>query len=147
MKRYYRSPDMPLLPSEKNTKSAILETKQLIKIIDKRKKKAKKKLKKTTFGGPTPKKMAEFKAMSYKNYLRSNYWKRVKRLIQKKYKFTCQICGGHSSLEVHHKRYVTRGTEHKDLSCLTLLCGLCHMETHEIDTSSYEPWGGVFKEK
>jgi len=106
MKRYYRpSVDLQPLPTERSGKASIWETKKVIKIIDKRKKKAAKNKKHTPKGiYPSPEQMAEFKAMSYPKYLKTKYWKKIKAIIRKKYKFTCQGCGSHSSLEVHHKR-------------------------------------------
>ena len=95
---------------------------------------------------PTPEEILSFKAMSYRAYLLTPYWKKIRRIINRKYK-KCQNCDSGSSLDVHHKWYVPRGTEHKHLDCLTLLCSLCHMDEHEIDTSAYEPWGGVFSVK
>jgi hypothetical protein len=134
--------DMPLLPSEISGLAAKWETKKVLAIISKRKKKAVKRDKNKkiyTLKAEDKKKLA---AMPYKKYLRSKYWKMVKVLVLKKYKYRCKNCGSKDSLEAHHNKYVARGTEHLDLSVLTLLCSLCHMETHDIDISIYEPWGG-----
>lgn len=145
MKRQRVTVEMPLLPSERSGQAARWETKKVLAIIAKRKKKAARKAKEKKENKAfelSVEKLAELKAMTYKKYLRSKYWKKIRLIILKKYKYTCQKCGSNKTLEVHHIEYVPRGKEHKNLSILTLLCGSCHMENHGIDTSVYQPWGG-----
>jgi len=72
-----------------------------------------------------------FKDLSYKEYLRTKYWKRIREKTLKRAKWKCERCHlGCFGLNVHHKFYRERGTEKmNDLICL---CRICHEEEHGI---------------
>lgn len=64
----------------------------------------------------------------YKQYLRSQVWKRISKQIKENADFRCKLCGSSRSLRVHHHTYdnVFKETE-KDLICL---CNICHYKIH-----------------
>ena len=68
---------------------------------------------------------------SYDEYLRTRYWRNVRRDVRRRYK-RCQMCRAKNLLNVHHLNYRTLGCENvgKDL---TLLCRSCHKKVHSID--------------
>jgi len=61
--------------------------------------------------------------MTYKEYLQTKYWKRLKILIHKRDK-VCKCCGSKKNLQVHHLKY--RGFYKEKLKDLVLVCGFCH---------------------
>lgn len=67
------------------------------------------------------------KAMDYKEYLKTNHWQRIRKMIVKKYKY-CQICKSKDKLNVHHNSYLNRGEEKE--TDLILLCNDCHSLFH-----------------
>jgi hypothetical protein len=79
--------------------------------------------------------------LPYWEYLKTKYWTRLRREIIKQRK-VCEDCGKKGKFNLHHLQYVKRGTEHNSPDSLKWLCKICHMETHDIDISIYEPWGG-----
>lgn len=87
-----------------------------------------------------------FNSLPYSEYLQTKYWQKLRKRIIKERK-VCEICGCLGPFHIHHKEYISRGTENKHPEVLQLLCSICHMEVHKIDTDIYEPWGGVFKPK
>lgn len=80
--------------------------------------------------------------MDYNDYLRSNYWKGVKRDYKaKKKKFRCYVCKTNDEeIHVHHKRYVDKFGDSilyrerdRKFRDLMYLCKTCHFKLHELN--------------
>jgi len=68
----------------------------------------------------------------YVLFLRSNYWKRVRKKVLQRDNYTCTQCGRHKQLQVHHLTYEHHNFEHLYLGDLTTLCNKCHELLHKI---------------
>jgi len=79
----------------------------------------------------------------YDSYLTSDAWKakRYQRLGLDG--FSCQGCGATGSLDVHHRHYVTLGSE--DMTDLVSVCRFCHDEIHRVQRASGFPLEEVTK--
>ena len=71
-------------------------------------------------------------AMTYKEYLSSSTWQKIRADALRGAEHRCQLCNARDNLEVHHRRYPTRGTEHWP-NDLTVLCSLCHSMFEEVN--------------
>lgn len=69
--------------------------------------------------------------LEYSNYLKSDYWKKVRFLVLKRDGRKCTMCESKSRLEVHHIKYDNRGNELNHLQDLTTLCSNCHKTIHK----------------
>lgn len=69
--------------------------------------------------------------MPYQKYLKSGYWKGVRAIKLQGAESKCEKCGSYKRLECHHLHYNLRGREHMDLSCLQVLCNVCHQAEHK----------------
>ncbi len=69
---------------------------------------------------------------TYADFLKSDYWKRIRKQILVRDKYTCTNCGSKKHLEVHHTTYKHHFAEHKHLGDLHTLCRTCHKEIHLI---------------
>ena len=67
----------------------------------------------------------------YKEYLKSDKWKKLREKVMKRDNFTCKDCGN-TATEVHHKRYVNMGTPW-ELYELVSLCNNCYKKRHNIN--------------
>jgi 5-methylcytosine-specific restriction endonuclease McrA len=64
---------------------------------------------------------------AYREYLRTDVWKRLRREALERDGRRCRLCNGTDTLQVHHRYYPERlGTETAD--ALTTLCRRCHEE-------------------
>ena len=72
--------------------------------------------------------IAELKALPYKQYLLSDWWKFKRKQKLKSVRYRCNRCGG-KAWQVHHLHYKSLGQEKK--SDLEALCGGCHSSEHE----------------
>ena len=86
--------------------------------------------------------LAHYKNMEYKQYLRSKAW-RIKREIIIIFYGKCLVCGksvaGHSSFSkfhIHHNTYENKPLE--EFIDLILLCSACHHHAHR--RPDYEVW-------
>lgn len=82
-----------------------------------------------------------FSKMKYTDYLKSDYWKvlRKKRLKLDNYK--CAKCGETSNLQVHHKTYIFRGYGIPDeINNLITLCKNCHQEHRDKENQIDVPF-------
>ena len=65
---------------------------------------------------------------SYQEYLLSEHWFRMKRVVLHRDGYRCVICGATDHLEVHHKRY----DDLNDFDALETLCARCHRDVHQF---------------
>jgi len=71
--------------------------------------------------------------IKYKDQLKDKRWKKLANKIRKRDKYTCQTCGSHKKLQVHHKHYIAgkMAWEYNDSDLITL-CKNCHKKIHNI---------------
>jgi len=71
-----------------------------------------------------------YKSMEYPEYLKSFVWEIIRdyKLFVSNYK--CEACECYENLDVHHLTYKYRGSEHKHLKTLRVLCRDCHSLAH-----------------
>jgi hypothetical protein len=62
---------------------------------------------------------------SYRDYLHSEVWLRLREQALEKAGWRCQICNKEKSLQVHHRKYAKKWGE-ESVSDLTVLCLRCH---------------------
>lgn len=68
-----------------------------------------------------------YKKQRYQEYLKTDYWRRLKDKMRKLTHGRCEDCGEHESitaLELHHQCYDRIGKEEE--SDLRLICDECH---------------------
>lgn len=66
---------------------------------------------------------------TYREYLKSPYWKRTRKKALQRASYRCQICSSKDEiLDVHHNSYDRLGAE--DPSDLIVLCRPCHSKVH-----------------
>ena len=73
------------------------------------------------------------KRLSYREYLQSPHWKKVRHEALRHANYQCQLCSrkGGCILQVHHKHYKTLGEEsYRD--DLIVLCRPCHERHHGV---------------
>jgi hypothetical protein len=72
---------------------------------------------------------------TYRRYLRSAKWRRVRARVLRRDQHTCQICGGKAN-QVHHIQYPRshqRGEfTREQYDYLEAVCGDCHMKEHGL---------------
>ncbi len=68
--------------------------------------------------------------LGYKKFLKSLYWRIVRRYLRTLRSGLCQFCNAPESLQVHHASYEFRGSDHLHLDKLVLLCDGCHEQHH-----------------
>lgn len=70
------------------------------------------------------------RSMPYKEYLASEEWAVISRLVRRRDQNRCQLCGATNTvLDIHHLTYERRGFE--ELRDLITLCHPCHFAEHE----------------
>lgn len=76
---------------------------------------------------------AQLRAMPYEDFLDSDYWQAVRRLVLKRDRHACTKCaaGPKAILQVHHRTYQHHGQEHLFLGDLATLCRQCHKKEHK----------------
>lgn len=62
---------------------------------------------------------------SYREYLKSETWKSIRKRVLDKHNRRCAICSGYAS-HVHHNRYHINDLTGSTLDFLVALCGDCH---------------------
>ena len=71
--------------------------------------------------------------INYKDQLKDRRWKKLANKIRKRDNYTCQLCGSHEHLQVHHKKYIKNILAWEyDESNLITLCSECHKKIHNI---------------
>lgn len=68
--------------------------------------------------------------MSYDLFLKSVYWKTVRKYVLWIRGNKCSRCGRTKDIQLHHETYEHRGSEYLHLGDLVVLCSSCH-ETYE----------------
>ena len=66
----------------------------------------------------------------YRQYLKTDAWKRKRYVVLKRDNWTCQYCGDKAT-EVHHKKYARRNIGKKPIKWLVSICRNCHQEIHK----------------
>jgi len=72
----------------------------------------------------SPEKIKEYRAMKYRDYLLTPWWKKIKTAAIRRVDARCQVCNKRGMLHVHHRTYEDLGDEW-DMD-LTVLCEKCH---------------------
>ncbi len=72
------------------------------------------------------------KPCNYSQFLKSNYWQIVRKVVMKRDGWKCVRCGSKKNLCVHHITYNHHFAEHKHLEILETLCELCHKAEHGL---------------
>jgi 5-methylcytosine-specific restriction endonuclease McrA len=68
--------------------------------------------------------------LNYHDYLLSDYWKEIRKVVLSRDGNNCVMCGSKDSLHVHHITYEHYKNEHNNLSDLITLCKNCHVKVH-----------------
>jgi len=66
----------------------------------------------------------------YREYLKTDYWKKVSLEVKARANFRCQVCNSPNQLNAHHRTYANKGNELEHLDDLTCLCKQCHSLYH-----------------
>jgi hypothetical protein len=67
--------------------------------------------------------------VSYRHYLNTDAWRRVRNRALADAGYACQRCGRRRDLQVHHRTYVRLGREWS--TDLEVVCFVCHRTHHE----------------
>jgi len=70
------------------------------------------------------------KAMPYKEFLKTPYWKAITQKKMKEAGFKCQMCNKEGLLSTHHRTYDIHGMEIFNLKELIVICQDCHKKHH-----------------
>lgn len=73
--------------------------------------------------------VADLRAMPYRDYLETDHWKDIRKQMLKRAHFSCQLCSAKGELHVHHRTYENRGNE--QYGDLIVLCANCHAKFHD----------------
>ncbi|MGL5713601.1 MAG: HNH endonuclease [Paraclostridium sp.] len=82
----------------------------------------------------------------YKEYLKSDEWKRIKKLVLERDNNKCILCDSEDNLHIHHKTYQNIFKEIDHMDDLITLCSKCHTKEHKLKPTvsniklSYEPF-------
>mgnify|MGYP002530115466 CR=1 FL=1 len=66
----------------------------------------------------------------YKEYLKSDAWKRKRYVVLKRDNWVCQYCGDKAT-EVHHKKYARINIGREPIKWLISICRNCHQKIHK----------------
>lgn len=84
--------------------------------------------------------MSEYGRVDYREYLKSPWWKLVRRRAILAAGHRCRICRVSARLEVHHLTYERLGNERPE--DVIALCGPCHADQHD---APYRPRGNPYQ--
>jgi 5-methylcytosine-specific restriction endonuclease McrA len=65
----------------------------------------------------------------YRQYLKSDAWKRKRYVVLKRDNWTCQSCGTKAT-QVHHMKYAKYKIGKEPIKWLVSLCASCHHKIH-----------------
>lgn len=68
--------------------------------------------------------------IDYDTFLDSDYWKKIRSRVIKKFKYACALCNSKKNIHVHHRTYENLGKENLNLEDLIVLCSECHAKFH-----------------
>lgn len=73
------------------------------------------------------------KALPYKTFLQTPYWKAISYEAKRSVRFNCCVCDSNKNLSTHHKTYEEHGYEHTyyGMRELIVLCQDCHDKFHD----------------
>lgn len=74
--------------------------------------------------------MGKTMSARYRQYLRSDHWRQLRRRILARDGYTCTDCGSREKLQVHHLCYRPVLEDALDADLATL-CGDCHARVHK----------------
>lgn len=80
----------------------------------------------------------------YQDYLQSDRWKEIRRMVFERFGRVCAKCGSVNHLEVHHLRYPKILGE-ENLKDLVVMCQNCHRKCHGV-VINMKPRSGVIYE-
>ena len=69
------------------------------------------------------------RTQKYREYLKSDAWKRKRYVVLKRDNWKCQYCGAKAT-QVHHKRYAKYQIGKEPIDWLVSVCGPCHKDQH-----------------
>lgn len=72
--------------------------------------------------------------MIYKEYLKTDEWKRIRRWALDRAGHKCQLCQSTKNLNVHHNNYKNLGKE--EPADIIVLCKNCHTKHHKKSDSA-----------
>lgn len=79
--------------------------------------------------------------MNYKNYLKTSYWKDIRKGFWKKSHKRCFLCRKKVDLQLHHKRYKDKYGDsilfREGRRDFRLLCKDCHKKIHQYHLENY----------
>lgn len=79
----------------------------------------------------TKEKRREKRTKYYRDdYLKSDDWKRKRRLVLKRDNYRCVYCGKRAT-QVHHKRYAPQNIGREPIEWLVSVCCECHGKQHD----------------
>jgi len=70
------------------------------------------------------------KRCNYQTFLKSDYWKEVRKMVLKRDGHKCRICFRDKRLHIHHETYKHHFNEKNYLDDLITLCWMCHKDWH-----------------
>lgn len=74
---------------------------------------------------------------TYRDYLKTEHWKKIKKEALERADFKCQLCNKRNlPLHVHHNNYENLG--HEKPSDIIVLCKTCHEKHHDINQPCYK---------
>lgn len=84
------------------------------------------------------------KAMDYKDFLKTPYWKAIAAHTKYKVGYRCQLCNSTHRLITHHRSYNIHGREHANMQELIVLCNTCHNIFHDRISKNKPESGAIF---
>jgi hypothetical protein len=85
----------------------------------------------------TAERSRELRALSYTEFLRTDYWQAVRLLVCDRAGWKCHRCRTNQRLTAHHKTYRHHGREHKHLNDLQCLCESCHVAVRLVNVATF----------
>jgi hypothetical protein len=70
---------------------------------------------------------------TYRDYLSSPLWKRIRERVLKRAKGKCQVCRVDDATQVHHREYDVGVMSGKTLAGLVACCATCHVVSEFSD--------------
>jgi len=81
------------------------------------------------WGGKAREKRRTDRRDYYREYLKSDEWKRKRYVVLKRDNWTCQYCGAKAT-QVHHLKYAKYQIGKEPIKWLVSVCRPCHKDQH-----------------